>query len=84
MQNGLYYIGITFSLLMFSTQYIYAVNSLLYKFDNTFILGQSIYLFIFKRNLLKIEISQFYYGFGFLHLQFGFNPFKFIIPDGYF
>lgn len=66
------FVGAIISILYIILIIIYTGLDLTYKVDNSFILVQTVYYFLMCKGILKLDISQFYYGFIFSH--FGFIP----------
>jgi len=62
---------------------IYVGNTILYKVDNLIIFTQTIYFFIFVKLLVGNTLSQYYYGWFWMHMGFFPNYFKYTVPVQY-
>jgi hypothetical protein len=83
MKTWLAYIGYIMGLTIILLHVVFIGNDLIYKVDNTLILGQTIYFFSFVQLLVGKLLSQFYYGWIFTHFGFFPNFFASTIPSNY-
>jgi len=84
MQHWLAYFGYIFSWLIILLHAIYIGNCLIYKVDNLVVLAQTFYYFQFVNLFVGNHLSQFYYGWRWMHGGFFRNFWKFTTPSGYF
>ena len=69
-KHSLAYIGYILSIAVLMTQCVYVGNGLTYKMDNFIILTQSIFYFLFTDVFISNPVSQYYYGWSWMHLKF--------------
>lgn len=79
----LFFFGAVLSCVLLAMQLVYVGNYLLYRVDNTLILAQTVYYFIFVRFRPHKTLGQFYNGFRYAHFGFYPNFFKYIVPHDY-
>jgi hypothetical protein len=84
MSHWLAYFGYIFSWFIIILHSIYIGNGLLYKVDNLLVLAQTYYYFQFVNLLTGRTLSQFYYGWIWMHGGFFTNFWKYTIPGGYY
>ena len=70
LKKSLALIGYILSLFILLTHCIYVGNQLSYKMDNIIIFCQSIFYFLFVRLLISNPVSQYYYGWSWIHINF--------------
>lgn len=84
MTRWLAYFGYIFSWFIIILHAVYIGNGLIYKVDNLLVLAQTYYFFQFVNLLAGNTLSQFYYGWRWMHggyfRSFWFNT----IPGGYY
>lgn len=84
MTHWLAYFGYIFSWLIAILHALYIGNGLLYKVDNLLVLAQTYYFFQFVNILAGNTLSQFYYGWRWMHGGFFRNFWADTIPGGYY
>ena len=84
MTHWLAYFGYILTWFILILHTIYIGNGLIYKVDNLLVLGQTFYFFQFVNLLTGNYLSQFYYGWKWMHGGFFPNFFGKTIPNGYF
>ena len=84
MTRWLAYFGYIFTWFILILHFIYVGNGLIYKVDNLLVLAQTFYFFQFVNLLTGNYLSQFYYGWKWMHGGFFTNFFGRTIPNGYF
>ncbi len=67
MTHWLAYLGYFFSWFILLLHAVYIGNGLIYKVDNLLVLAQTYYYFQFVNLLVGNTLSQFYYGFRWMH-----------------
>jgi hypothetical protein len=81
MTQWLAYIGYILSLMLLVVHVIYIGNGLIYKADNIIIFAQTVFYFQFVNLLVGNTLSQFYYGWKWIHGGFFGTFFRSIIPN---
>ncbi len=76
MKTWLAFIGYIMSLTIIILHFIYVGIEYQYKTDNLLILAQTIFYFLYVRLLVGRLLSQFYYGWYYLHAGFLANLFQ--------
>jgi len=84
MRRWLAYFGYIFSWIILALHFVYIGNYLLYKVDNLLVLAQTFFFFQYVNLLTGNYLSQFYYGWRWMHGGWFPNFFKAAIPHGYF
>ena len=84
MTHWLAYFGYIFSWFIILLHAVYIGNGLLYKVDNLLVLAQTYYFFQFVNLLAGNTLSQFYYGWRWMHGGFFRNFWKYTIPGDYY
>lgn len=74
--QGYAWVGWILAVLILVTHWIWVGNGMLYKMDNLIILGQAIFCCLFLRTLSENTLGQYYYGWGWLLLDFFPNYFR--------
>ena len=67
MTHWLAYLGYFFTWFILLLHAVYIGNGLIYKVDNLLVLAQTYYYFQFVNLLVGNTLSQFYYGFRWMH-----------------
>ena len=81
-KHSLAYIGYILSLLVLMTHCIYIGNGYTYKMDNLIIFAQTIFYFLFTDIFISNPVSQYYYGWSWMHVNFYPNYFwSLLSPD---
>ncbi len=84
MTHWLAYLGYFFSWFILLLHAAYIGNGLIYKVDNLLVLAQTYYYFQFVNLFVGNTLSQFYYGFRWMHGGFFRNFWKYTVPGNYF
>lgn len=84
MTHWLAYFGYIFSWFILLLHAVYIGNGLLYKVDNLLVLAQTYHFFQFVNLLVGNTLSQFYYGWRWMHGGYFRNFWKYTVPDGYY
>lgn len=84
MTHWLAYLGYFFSWFIILLHALYIGNGLLYKVDNLLVLAQTYYYFQFVNLLTGNTLSQFYYGWRWMHGGFFRNFWKYTVPAGFY
>jgi hypothetical protein len=84
MTQWLAFIGYILSWVLLAVHSVYIGNNLMYKTDNIIIFTQSVYYFQFVNLLVGNNLSQFYYGWRWMHGGFFVNLFQYVIPSNYY
>ena len=82
MTHWLAYFGYIFSWFILLLHAVYIGNGLLYKVDNLLVLAQTYHFFQFVNLLVGNTLSQFYYGWRWMHGGYFRNFWKFTVPEG--
>ena len=70
MKTWLAYIGYLMSIVVILLHAVFIGNELIYKVDNVLIFVQSVFYFIYVKNLVGRLLAQFYWGWSFSHARF--------------
>lgn len=84
MTHWLAYFGYIFSWFIILLHSLYIGNGLLYKVDNLLVLAQTYYFFQFVNLFSGNTLSQFYFGWRWMHGGFFRNFWIYTIPGGYY